>query len=370
MAAEQPRKKPRLEDMVDSNDFDVSDVDRECKNASVHGIIVDVSSIRSTKRYSARKYFDANITDGKETLKFVCFNPTMHRAVERMKQRKKPCTIKNCTIKFSVYPPTAGDFELHHTAETKVVANPRKVFEISDDQIYTPSRVLQRLSDLDGITKGQVVTVSGKISSIVDPDEVVQSSSGSKLRKQECTLADFSMSVSLKIWEGDIGKVHKGKSYRFIKVKMRQYKGDRFLTTTEDSTFEEIDDIGEVTMEIALPSTQRKIQGRIAAVSMVSTYKACPSCNAKVDPISAECSKCRSSVNLLSCNSQRLAKFTLQDEFKVPHNVTAFSEVISQIVGADQTLSLSESQIKRWLLQSDRALFRVNEKDIVVSVER
>ena len=148
--------------------------------------------------------------------------------------------------------------------------------------------------------------------------------------------------------------------------------GEKFLTTTEDSSFEEIDDIGEVTTEITLPNTQRVIRGQIAAVSFVSKYKACPSCNSKVDPASAECSKCDSSVNLLRCKDQVLAKFTVQDEAKLPHDVSAFTEVISQIIGLDLTLVLSssESQIKRWLHHSDQALFKVNEEDIVISVER
>ena len=372
-AAEQPRKKPRLDNStsMDPYSFDVSDVDMECKNASVHGVIVDVSPTHSTKQYSARKYFTADVTDGKETLKFICFNPAMRRGIERMKQTKKSCTIKNCTIKCSTYPPTANDFELHYTAETKVVANPEKKFEISDKEIYTSSRVLEQLSDLDDIIKGQSVTVCGKISGITDPDEVLQSSSGSKLRKQECTLADSGMSVSLKIWEGDIGNVCEGKSYQFFKIKMRYYKGERFLTTTEDSSFKEIGDIGEVTMEKTLPNIHREIQGQIAAVTIVSTYKACPSCNSKVDPVLAECSKCNSLVNLSLCKDQFFTKFTVQDESRVSHDVTAFSEVTSRIIGSDQTLSsLSESQIKRWLRCSDPALFRVNEKNIVISVER
>ena len=353
---------------MDSNSFDVSDVDDEYQNASVHGVIVDVSPIHSTKRYSARKYFSACITDGKETLKFVCYNPALRPNVEKMRQRKKPCTIKNCTIKYSTYPPTEGDFELHHTAKTKVVANHSKKFEISNDRIYTSSRVLEQLSELENAIKGQIVTVCGKISRITDPEDV-QSSSGSKFRKQECTLADSDMSVPLKIWEGDIGKVCKGKCYRFFKVKFRQYKGKRFITTTEDSTINEIDDIGEVTKEITLSNTQTEIRGQIAAVSFVSTYKACPSCNSKVDHTSAECTKCHSLVALSRCKDQLFAKFTVQDESKVPHDVTAFAEVISKIIASDLQTP-SESQIKRWLLSSAPALFRVNERGIVTSVER
>ena len=292
----------------------------------------------------------------------------MRQTVERMRQRKTPCTIKNCTIKCSTYPPTAGDFEFFITAETKVVANPRKKFEISNEQIYTSSRVLEQLSDLEDAIKGQSVTVCGKISNITNPD-VVQNSLRFKLQKQECTLADKGMSVSLKIWEEDIGKVHKEKSYQFIKVKVRQYDGEKFLTTTEDSTFEEIDDIGEVTTKKTLPNTQKVIRGRIAAVARVLKYKACPSCNSKVDPTSAECSKCNSSVNLSLCSDQVLAKFTVQDESAVSHEVTAFTEVISQLVGPHQkVLSLLEPQIKRLLLRSqDLTLFKINE-DVVVSV--
>ena len=357
---------------MDSNSFDVSDVDDECQNASVHGVIVDVSPIHSTKRYSARKYFSACITDGKETLKFVCFNPALRPNVEKMRQRKKPCTIKNCTIKCSTYPPTAGDFELQYTDKTtKIVANPKKKFEILNDQIYTSSRVLEQLSELEDAIKGQIVTVCGKISSITDPEDVVQRSSGSKFQKQECTLADSGMSVPLKIWEEDIGKVRKGKCYRFLKVKVREYKGERFLTTTEDSTIEKIDDIGEVTKEKTLPNTRTEIRGQIAAVSLVSRYKACPLCNSRVDRTSAECTKCHSSVALSLCKDQLFAKFIVrvQGESKV---VTAFAEVISQIIciAPGDLPSLSESQIKLRLCRSNPALFRVNEKGIVTSMER
>ena len=373
-AVENPRKKPRLDNStsMDPEEFDVSDIDRECKNASIHGVIVDVSPIHSTKRYSARKYFSADVTGGKETLKLLCFNTPLRYTTERLKKGGKPCTITNCNIKQSKYLPTFGDFELHCTDKTNMVANPRRKFNVSDKVIYTSSRVLERLSDLDDIIKGQSVTVCGKISDTTDPIEVSQSSSGSKLQKQDCILADSSMRVPLKIWEEDVGKVCEGKSYRFIKVKMRQYQGERFLTTTEDSSFKEISDVGEVTLEITLPNTHREIRGRIAAVTVVSKYIACPTCNAKVDSVSAECSKCNSLVNISMCKDQVLAKFTVQEDVSmISHNVTAFTEVISQIIGSDQTLlSSSEFQIKQWLRQSDSALFKVNEKNIIMTVKR
>ena len=372
--AEKPRKKPRLDNStsMDPEEFDVSDVDRECKNASVHGVIVDVSPIHSTKRYSARKYFSADVTDGKETLKLLCFNTPMRSTIEKLKKGRKPCTITNCNIKQSKYPSTFGDFELHCTAKTNVVANPMKKFNISDKGIYTSSHVLEQLSDLENKIKGQSVTVRGKITDTTAPVEVSQSSSGAKLQKQDCILADSRMSIPLKIWEEDVGKVCKGKSYQFIKVKMRQYQGERFLTTTEDSSFEEIDDIGEVTTEITLPNTHREINGKIAAVTVVLEYKACPACNAKVDTELAECSKCSSLVNISMCKDQVVAKITVQDESKVSHNVTAFTEVISQIIGSDHTLlsSSSSSQIKRWLHHSDPASFKVNENDIIIAVKR
>ena len=368
---ELPRKKPRLGNSMD--EFDVSDIDRECDNASVHGIIVDVTSIRSTKRYSARKYFNADVTDGKETLKLVCFNPPMRSRIEKYKKSRKPCTIKNCSIKISTYPPTMGDLELHCTAKTKVEGNRTKKFDISDELVYTPTRVLNQLSELEEIVKGQSVTVCGKISKITAPDEV-QRSSGSRLQKQDCILADRSMSVKLKIWEEDIGKICEGKSYQFINIKMRQYQGERFLTTTEDSKFDKIDDIGEVTETETLPSTHMEIRGRIAAVIVVSKYKACTSqtCNAKVDLVSGQCSKCDSLVNLSLCSDQVRAKFTVQDESKIPHDVTAFTEVLSQITGSEaQTLlDLSESRIKRLLRRSDPAVFVVNmETDNVTMVK-
>ena len=49
------------------------------------------------------------------------------------------------------------------------------------------------------------------------------------------------------MWEEVIGKVVEGKSYRFTGMMVREFKGEKFLSTSKNaSKVQEIGDIGEV----------------------------------------------------------------------------------------------------------------------------
>ncbi len=66
------------------------------------------------------------------------------------------------------------------------------------------------------------------------------------MRKQEWTVADHSGTSRLVLWQEHIGLPKKEKSYALEEVTVNRYEGRKYLTVSERSKSEEIDDIGAV----------------------------------------------------------------------------------------------------------------------------
>lgn len=356
-------------------EFEASEIRNECSNASVHGVISRLSRVHSAKNNPATLYFEADVTDGKKTLRFVCFDVNLRSTMEELKKEGKAVTIKDCCISQSTYAQTRGNFELINNPETKVVQNPEMEYDIPSDSIrlFTHTPKLDRLSKLKEIPIGTRVTVSGKIVSETDPIQVTKKT-GSKLTKQEFCLADGSMRIMLVVWEDDIGKVVNGSSYQFIDVKRKEYDGKHFLSVTRDSDIIEIKDIGDNLSAEMMPNTSQEIYGEISAVDSVKTYKECAaeSCAARVNPINdkkGKCTKCKRMVKLALCEDGGYVDFTIKDKAtKCDHDVTAFAEVIHQIIGSDTLAELDD--IEDRLMDADPATFVVDHRHVVVAVKR
>lgn len=357
-------------------EFDVSEV-KECNSASIHGVIVRVSQLHKTRNSSA-KYFTAEVTDGKKTLKFICHDPPFRDPIVELKEKKVAVTIKDCRIMQSTYPTSKGKFELHCNPGTKILENPQKEFDIRSDTVYTHGTILSKLEAMQDTVRKQVVTVCGKIVDVKSCCEVTRKSDLVTLKMQECILADSSMMVKLNIWEGDIDKVVKGSSYQFINVKVKEYDGERYLSTNEDSEINKIEDIPGTLSTKIMPSGLTKIPGEISAVQSVFKYKKCTSqaCSGKVKEVNTtigECNKCRRSVKLKLCADSVCVKFTIQGQNDTCYDVTAFEQVVNLIIGNNFSCTAPDSEtdkIEHLLFKASPATFFLNHEDVVIKVER
>ena len=156
-------------------------------------------------------------------------------------------------------------------------------------------------------------------------------------------------------------------------MKWKNYDGYYFLSVGKDSDIVEIEDIDNNLSKETIPNTNQEIYGEISAVDKITTYKECPSenCSAKVEAISnkkGECTKCKRTVKLSLCEDGGCACFTIQDRAtKHGHNVTAFTEIIRQIVGSD---TIAELDIEDKLINADPATFVVDHRNVIVAVKR
>ena len=123
------------------------------------------------------------------------------------------------------------------------MAKSEKTFDLSNE--IAQKDAITDVGVVHELVQYQRVTVEGKV---VELDVVKEVSGGKK--EQDLVIADSSGSTRLTVWEEVIGKVVEGKSYRFTGMMVREFKGEKFLSTGKtDSKVEEIADIGEVEVD-------------------------------------------------------------------------------------------------------------------------
>ena len=90
------------------------------------------------------------------------------------------------------------------------------------------------VGDLARITCGWMnvehkVSVAAKVIGVEKPVKV----SGG-ITKQEVTIADASSAARLTMWEGDVGSMVDGKSYRLSNVVVRSYQKSKYLSLPKE----------------------------------------------------------------------------------------------------------------------------------------
>lgn len=164
-------------------------------------------------------------------------------------------------------------------------------------------------------------------------------------KKQDLVIADSSGSARLTVWEEVIGKVVKGKSYRFIGMMVREFKGRKFLSTSKtDSKVEEIGDIGEVEVdeeeveEGGSRALAKLVNGvRVVGVDRLTLYKGCLKCSSKVevdidDEEVGECVKCKLIQSMDDCKCSISAQMTVKLSNGFLMTLRAFDRVVLDIV--------------------------------------
>ena len=99
-----------------------------------------------------------------------------------------------------------------------------------------------RLDELSSRNTFDKVSVAAKVIGVEKPVKV----SGG-ITKQEVIIADASSAARLTMWEGDVGSMVDGKSYRLSNVVVRSYQKSKYLSLPkEGGLVVEIDDGGDV----------------------------------------------------------------------------------------------------------------------------
>ena len=150
--------------------WEVSDVE-ESGSATVHGVVSEVSPVKVSRKNSSVRYFDGKLTDGKKTVRMICFEPSLRSKLETSRLDGSTVAVANCQVK----PARGGGVEIMATSRSEVSASPRKM----NVTVCGVEEVDVELRELNSLATNTDVSVCIKVISVAAPD-VVRNREGSE----------------------------------------------------------------------------------------------------------------------------------------------------------------------------------------------
>lgn len=346
-----------------SNDFDVSQIE-EGAGVTVHGVVVDLSPIKSSRTNPDLKYFSGKLSDGKTVARMISFHPQLRPSFEESRKKRSSIAMVNCTIKEAKY---ESGLEIVGSSHTLVQSSPKK-FKLDETLSLATSSDIP-LSDVPQQSVSQLITVVCKVVKLSD---ICDTQCKTKiLKKQECIVSDHSDTIRVVLWENDCGKLQEGKSYRLSNFRVREYASAKYLSMTDTASTEVLEDIGDVVNcdgdEEGI-AANKAITGTIIAVFNVLDYASCIICPGKLkilNAVTGECEKCKTKCKLSRSKKSVSAKFLVEDEHQINHRLTAFNDQVSQIIDSEVGDTIEDQ-----MLLAPRMKFFTNANNIVQAINK
>ena len=273
------RKKTCLD--ATDGEIEVSEAIEE-DSVTIHGIVPELSPIKTGKRNAHVKYFTGQLSDGKKCMRLVSFNPKLRSRLNESFGDSSAVAIKECRVKRAS---VGDDLEIVASARRSTVESSTREFELPPDQKKADICKEVSIEDIEDLAVMQVVTVYMKVLFIGEPENIQQKNTWRTLKKQECVVGDISGTIRIVLWEGQIGVLQVDCSYKIIDVTVRIYRGDKYLPASPNCQISEIEDIGdtiEVESDEELPNAAKFVNGYIQAVVSCEHYASCVNCSAKL----------------------------------------------------------------------------------------
>ena len=80
--------------MAEKKYFDVSDL-VEVSNATVHGVVMEVSPVRPSRKNPEVKYFSGKLSDGQKVVRIISFEPKLRSVLDKSREERKPVALVN-----------------------------------------------------------------------------------------------------------------------------------------------------------------------------------------------------------------------------------------------------------------------------------
>lgn len=73
---------------IEEVDLGVSEITTASDNAKIYGIVTELSPIKMSQKN--QKYFSGRLSDGKKSVRVLCFEPSLHKSIEKSRLEKNP----------------------------------------------------------------------------------------------------------------------------------------------------------------------------------------------------------------------------------------------------------------------------------------
>lgn len=189
-------------------DFKVSELEECDGQATVHGMVTELSPLKRSKKDDSVRYFFGTMSDGKSSVRVISFEPSLRSAMDLSMSKNDPISVVLCEGR-------SGDKELLLNRSTKIESSPMKFGEVKKKDA-----IVLEMNDLGCVGGNQKVNVMVKAKQVEVPEKVTNKD-GKVLKKQDCVIGDASGCGRVVVWEDDVGKMEEDKSYKLVDVSVR-----------------------------------------------------------------------------------------------------------------------------------------------------
>ena len=198
---------------------------------SLVGYIHEVSPTKVSIKGSS--YLSFYIQDKERVSKAICFSPEKRKLVESKAESCTPCKV----TKYNKTKNETDGNVLWINNSTRIDDAPDTLIDFPYTKIKVEVPSLTSINDLQNVQVNQLVTLHGKVLFGTNKSEKV----GSKgLVKIEGFLVDETGSIAVTVWNDQIAQLEDGNCYEAHSVRLRQYNGEKYITTTPTSTFQKL----------------------------------------------------------------------------------------------------------------------------------
>ncbi|XP_035675787.1 uncharacterized protein LOC118415351 [Branchiostoma floridae] len=300
----------------------------------ISGYVHNVSAL-TEGRSPRTKFFKFDIQLANDVKKVICFSP---------EKRKLMSTHEGKSCKISKY-----EVSKHPMSDIVFKDKSEVIDETVDFERTNIETKLSQISDLQKITNNQEVYVEIKVTSKQKSETITRGTK--EMIKSECMATDNTGSIRLVAWEPHSLKL--GHSYH-LKVRVKSFEGDKYINTTAETTFEEIEPL-DISDEPTQDVNKYCIKGNIASMEIVSRHLKCTNCRKKLVNTASKVTKCQ------NCHMSQLTKKCHQDLTVKLHIdpigqnqqrmfITCFSDTIATLITSDP-FTLSDDELTEKILE-------------------
>lgn len=163
-------------------EFDVADLEEE-PHAKVHGVVLELSPVKSGRKNPDVKYFSGRLSDGKKVATLVSFDPKLHTDMEKSRIERNSIALVDCKICEGKFAP---GLEITTGTHTRITTSPKK-FTI-DEIVEQESAKTVSIDEIPLVTFNQKINVIGKVVTINGRSEV--NTAGKTLTKQDLNIIE------------------------------------------------------------------------------------------------------------------------------------------------------------------------------------
>lgn len=327
------------------------------------------------------QYFSFELQQKKRVVKAVCFSPKKHKsAVDKQEESGLPCKISRFT------PHTSEDNVIWVNHNSQITDALETAVEYSQNKNARQEREIPQLcstKELDDIEIHQSVSVRGFL--LFGDQQPVPIPTKKELVKREGRLIDESGIFPVTIWNDAIKLVAEGGFFEIQSIHLRQYQGQRYLSSALETVFNKISNEAPTTIpkeSIAaalVHLNDKEITCHNITSVMIQNFYTCVNCSKKVmyqqDTEILKCNNCHARFLKGNSNKTTVANLDIKKDGEST-KYALFTPVLKAILDkynsdngkSEELEKLDDDILSSIILLSKGLTLKVNNNGNVVGV--